>query len=128
MPYARRLHDMTDEQQPDFWPTKAEACRRRDEGMKRSSDHAERVTPEWNAQADAAFRHYLNVTEGRSFLTEEFIAWARVQPDIDMPPDDRAFGSVIRRASLAHVIDKVGAAPANTSNLGLKTLWRKSAL
>jgi hypothetical protein len=116
---------MTHEHQREFWPNDAEACRRRDEGIKRASDHAERVAREWNSRTDAFFYRYLVEIHGRNFLTEEFIAWFRVQPGTSMPPHNQAFGAVIRRAAFAKIIIKAGAAAANTSNRGLKTLWRE---
>jgi hypothetical protein len=102
-----------------------QAIERRDIGIDRASSHAERVSPDWNATADAALRYYLAIIHGRSFLAEEFVAWARVRPNLDMPPDGRAWGSVVRRAALAKRIEKVGYAPANTSNRSPKCLWRE---
>ncbi len=114
---------MNAEQQRDFWPSNAEACARRDDGIGRATLHAERTSPEWNAKADDALRVYLDEINGRNFLAEEFVAWARVCPGLPMPPDGRAWGGVIRRAACGHRIEKAGAAPANTSNRSLKPLW-----
>jgi hypothetical protein len=116
--------------QNDFWPddglpSKAEAMARRDLGIARAGAHADRCSEDWNDAADVVFRHYLDMIHGVPFLTEEFVAWARVDTDMTMPPDGRAWGGVIRRAALAHHIEKVGAAPANTSNRSLKCLWRE---
>lgn len=102
-----------------------QAIERRDTGIDRASSHAERVSEDWNATADAALRYYLQIIHGKSFLAEEFVAWARVRPNLDMPPDGRAWGAVVKRASRAGLIVGVGYAPANTSNRSPKRLWRE---
>lgn len=103
-----------------------QAIERRDTGIMHAADHAERVSQDWNAIADAALRYYLQIIKGKSFLAEEFIAWARVRPNLAMPPDGRAWGAVVKRAAHANRIEKVGYAPANTSNRSPKCLWKET--
>lgn len=124
---------MAGDYQNDFWPddfsaelSVSKACARRDKGIQRASDHAERWRADWNDAAAVMLHRYLTTLHGRSFLTEEFIAWARAKTDMPMPPDGRAWGGVIRRAATEHHIEKVGSAQANTSNRSLKFLWRES--
>jgi hypothetical protein len=117
-------------EQKDFWPryglpSNAEARAKRDQGIERATQHAERVAQEWNDSADFALRNYLDFVHGVPFLSEEFVAWVRARDLLPMPPDGRAWGGVIRRAAIAHAIEKAGAAPANTSNRSLKILWRQ---
>jgi hypothetical protein len=55
-----------------------------------------------------------------TFLIEE----VREQPGAPIAPNERAWGQVVRRAVAEGLIMKVGYAPARSSNLSPKCLWR----
>jgi hypothetical protein len=55
-----------------------------------------------------------------AFLIEE----VREQPGAPIAPNERAWGQVVRRAAAEGLIVKVGYAPARSSNLSPKCLWR----
>ncbi len=101
------------------------AAARRDTGMLNSVNHAEANSPGWQDEAAALLQQFVNGRRfaGRSFMAEDFVAWAS-QIGLEDPPDKRAFGAVIQRAARAGVIRKVGYAPAKSSNLSPKVQWR----
>lgn len=104
--------------------SKKDAAHRRDVGMGRAEDHAERVTENWRETGDDALEQYLRERGDESFLSEHFIEWTR-KHEVPQPPDARAWGSVVRAARMAGRIEQIGAAPAATSNLGLKIVWKQ---
>ena len=119
-----------DEKTPDLFETVREVVRpvtwdearaARDGGIAQSADHAEREVPDWGERAYAFLETFARATD-RSFLAEEVVAAASSK--IPPPPDLRAWGGIFQRASKRNLIERAGAAPAKTSRLGLKTLWR----
>ena len=58
---------------------------------------------------------------GDCFLAEEVRNFAT---GLDLPPDGRAWGVVFRSAAREGLIVKAGYAPAKSSNLSPKVLWR----
>lgn len=95
-----------------------EAWDRAELGMARSASRAERVRPGWHDEALEAVRVF--ATDHRTFLAEQV---RKVCP-IPSGADGRAFGAVIQEAKRKGWIAKEGAAPATSSNLSLKVLWR----
>lgn len=76
---------------------------RRDQGIARAVDHADRVIDQWS---EDAYKLLLAYAGGREFLSEEFVDYARAA--LPAPPDARAFGGPIRRAVNAGVIRRIG--------------------
>jgi hypothetical protein len=100
----------------------AAAAQRRDTGIKRAADHADRDLPGWGEAALDYLRKY--ATEHASFLAEE-VRWAgEGSGSIPPPPDGRAWGAVMQCARRAGVIRKDGYREAKDSNLSVKVLWR----
>jgi hypothetical protein len=93
---------------------------RRDLGMARAADHADRVEPGWTETALDLLRSFL-VAHPAAFLAEEFRAWASGQ--LSAPPDARAFGAVMTAAKKLGMVEFVGYAPANSSNRSPKCRW-----
>lgn len=60
---------------------------------------------------------------GVTFTSEEFRQ--DVKATLPQPPDDRAFGSVFRRAAKAGVIKKLGFVPALTRHCAPTVMWGK---
>lgn len=94
---------------------------RRDDGIARAVDHAETVKVGWQREAFERFRRYAERHE--VFLTEDVL---EANPDFTVPPqcDKRAWGAVARAAAKQGIVAKEGYAPAKTSNLSPKPLWR----
>lgn len=105
----------------DFTP----ALERAELGIQRSVDHANRVESEWSGQALGLLVAFAR-QRGQPFLIEEARRWAESN-GLREPPDARSWGAVTRRASAKKRIEKVGAAPAASSNCSLKPLWRYRA-
>jgi hypothetical protein len=88
-------------------------------GMSRAAAHADRQSDGWTDRAFAALTAAARSMPG-AFTIEE--VRARIQ--IDAPPDGRAWGAVVVRATRAGVIRRTGGcAPAASSNGAVKPLW-----
>lgn len=97
---------------------------RRDAGIQRAADHAEREAPGWGEGAVAFVQWYAR--HNREFLAEDVIE-SYIRVGLPEPPDGRAWGAVIRRAAKLGAIQKAGYRPARSSNLSPKVLWRSLA-
>ena len=104
--------------------TKAAALAR-DDGMRRSVEHADVVSHAWSTLAYLHFRRYAERNE--TFLTED-VRDAALAAGVHEPPDPRAWGAVAMRAARAGLIERAGYAPAKSSNLSPKVLWRSKVL
>jgi hypothetical protein len=92
---------------------------RRDDGIQRAGDHA---GARWRGQARGYLLEWLAAPRG-DFLAEDVREFAE-RRGLDAPPDGRAWGVVFQSASRDRLISKVGYAPARSSNLSPKVLWR----
>jgi hypothetical protein len=99
------------------------ASERRDLGIETAHANAEDKTPGWTDRALAYVVRFLEGRGDRTFLTEDVRAFAE-SCGLAYPPDGRAWGAVTQKASRRGIIDKVGYAPAKSSNLSPKVLWR----
>jgi hypothetical protein len=98
----------------------AEAAARRDTGIQRAADHAEREAPGWGEIA-FAFLERFAAESAYPFLAEQVVEAA--QGVVPPAPDGRAWGGIFQKASRRKVIRRVGYAPARTSNASCKPLW-----
>lgn len=89
---------------------------RRDDGIARVAASS---GDDWQDAALASLHQYALTHE--RFLTEEARADADQLPDW---VDGRAWGQVVRRAVRLGWIERAGFAPARSSNLSPKPLWR----
>lgn len=94
---------------------------RRDDGIQRSGDHA---GDRWKRSARGYLLEFLTVRPS-PFLAEDVREFAEVR-GLEAPPDGRAWGAVMRAAARDRLIDKVGYAPARSSNLSPKVQWRRA--
>lgn len=105
-------------------PSAEELARaRRDLGIARAADHADRVSPEWKAKALAQVKAYAALHP--HFLAEHARGFAEAN-GLPAAVEPRAWGNVMRCAAFAGFIVADGYAPANSSNRSPKTLWRSS--
>lgn len=93
----------------------------RDAGMAQSLAHAERVNDGWGDIALAWLTNYARVH--REFAGYQFIAFLR-DAGRTMPPDDRAFGAVFKRAAKAGVIERCGYVQHPGRHCSPSPLWR----
>lgn len=92
---------------------------RRDDGIQRAGDHAGDA---WKKAARGYLLEYLSHRRrGDDFLAEMVRDFA---VGLALPPDGRAWGAVFQSAARERLIEKVGYAPAKSSNLSPKVLWR----
>lgn len=100
------------------------ATGRRDSGIALSSQHAEEHAPGWINRAVRMLERF-----GREEVTpwtcEHFRAWAEVE-GLDSPPEKRAFGAVIQAGLREGWFERVGYAPAASSNGAPKPLYLQS--
>lgn len=99
-----------------------DAIARRDDGITRAVDHAETVAQGWKHRARGYLLEYL-ATHSGTFLAEVVREFAEGR-GMDYPPDGRAWGAVFQSAARESLIVKAGYAPARSSNLSPKVLWR----
>lgn len=103
----------------------ARALERRDDGIASSAQHAEEVQPGWQEMAYGWLEWWVDsVAAYPSFTMEEF----RTHPSIiemDQPAELRAYGALTQRAIRHGLIEKVGYAPAVSSNGSPKALYRR---
>jgi len=100
--------------------TKEHAEARRDLGIERAGDHADRVDDGWTDRAANEIATFA-MTKGSPFVIEEVRTEAETR--IGSPPDERAWGAATQKAARRGAIVKVGYAPTNSSNRSPKTLW-----
>lgn len=75
------------------------------EGMNAAGEHADREIFQWRDRALSMVQKYANTHV--IFLTEEARVWAYEQ-GLPVPPDPRAWGSVIREAKHLEIIEQCG--------------------
>lgn len=98
------------------------AAARRDDGIQRAIQHA---GERWRRLANGYVKEYLaTLRVGDDFLGEHVRSFAAGR-GLESPPDGRAWGQVMRDGAREGLIEKVGYAPAKSSNLSPKVLWRR---
>lgn len=91
--------------------------------MKEAVDHADSVEDGWSK---TAYSELLVFMASRSeFMTEDVRAFAYSR-GLSIPPDDRAWGSVITKAAKRKLIVKSGYAPMKSKNCHAnpKAVWK----
>ena len=102
----------------------ATAALRRDDGIERAGDHADREHEEWRVTAAKLLETYAEFqVRGKPFLIEDATTFA-YGSGLPQPPDGRAWGAAARLAKSKGYIVACGYAPAKSSNLSPKVLWR----
>ena len=85
----------------DFYKTGQQL---RDEGIKQALDSAEKNTPTWQEQAYSFLLTYIK--DHNEFMAEEVRAAS--EGIVPLPPSNRAWGGIIRRAAIAGLIVRIG--------------------
>lgn len=102
-------------------PSLAEAVARRDDGIRRASEHAEDECEGWGLEALRFLTRYAGAADVPFLAEDVVLAAVGVVPS---PPDARAWGGVFKRAAARGIVRRVGYAPARSSNLSPKCLWQ----
>jgi hypothetical protein len=77
----------------------------KERGIKRATDHANRVHDGWSEQAYSFLVDFIRVTPGE-FMTEDVRTASKWI--VPAPPSLRAWGSCVRRAAMDGLIKRVG--------------------
>lgn len=104
--------------------THQEASQKADIGMALAADKADRDNPGWSEGALVALERYIAAHPDASFIAEQVREWAEDLELIEPPENAKAWGQVFRTAARRKVIERIGYAPARSSNLSPKCLWR----
>lgn len=96
----------------------------RDAGMARSTAHADDLRADWSSTAYFMLRAFVRRHEA-TFTTEKVRTWAHAK-GLPVPPDGRAWGSILRRAAQEGLIRKLGyrQAEGRACHMHPVTLWR----
>lgn len=97
----------------------------RDRGMEKARAHADAVVNDWSERAYELLKWFLERTKG-SFMAEDFRA--DVKGLLPEPPTNRAYGSVVLRASREGLIRKVGhgTVKSATAHRCFASIWQRS--
>jgi hypothetical protein len=99
----------------------------RDAGMSRAIAHADRKEEGWGDRAYAVFMKFLDITPG-PFLAEDVMAYGRTL-ELTEPPNRKAWGPVMLKASKAGRIHRVGFGSVKTpsAHCGFASIWEKKS-
>lgn len=97
------------------------AKERRDTGMARAINRADRQEPEFSGCASRFLAEFAKSAR-KPFLIEE-VSRAYAEKNLPPPPDGRAWGSIVKNAARDALIRRAGFGPAKSSNLAPKPLW-----
>jgi hypothetical protein len=97
----------------------------RDEGIGRAVDHADRVEPKWSEQAFAFLDGYAR--QHKQFTGED-VREAAEEFGLSIPPDKRAWGGVMQRASRKKIIRRIGFTTASDPKVhcNVVTQWESN--
>lgn len=94
-------------------------------GAERAADRADREIGDWSERAWAFFTEYARsmARSGKTFMAEDVRAAA--SGTVPEPPDGRAWGVVILKASKRRLIRRTGFAPMKSANCHAnpKSVW-----
>jgi hypothetical protein len=96
--------------------------------MRRAKEHADRVEPNWSDCAMGWVRIYALAKE--EFICEDVRRYAEGR-GLPLPPDGRAWGSVMMKASRAGLIqatDRIRNATDPKVHMNPSRIWRSKAL
>jgi hypothetical protein len=99
---------------------------RRDAAMTRALDHANAVEASWGDTARDLLRRYCVVHP--YFMTEDVRAWAHGTQGLSVPPDSRAWGSVMLSGARMGWYVRSHYAPMKSPNCHAapKTVWQSN--
>ncbi len=95
------------------------------QGMALATSHADAETPKWSETALIFLKIYINTQKGKVLMGEDIEEFATYN-GLTRPPDKRAWGSVIKKASDMKLIEFVGYGKSKVAihHRGYKALWK----
>lgn len=92
----------------------------RNEAIEAVGEAADRASPYWTERACEAIQTFARKRWPEPFLIEDVRAANCIEP----PHDERAWGAAAQKASRRGLIVRIGFAPAKSSHLSPKPVWR----
>lgn len=89
--------------------------------MKMANQRAEKMREGWSREAEGYLRSFAKA-HSEPFLAEEIPPWA-YERRCPMPPDDRAWGAIVKAAAKDGIIEQTGLAAKNKLS-GHSSTWR----
>lgn len=101
----------------------AENIKVTNEAIQRGVDHADLVVEGWSDTAFKLLKEFILTVS--TFQSEDFRMW--VGDRLPHPPDERAFGAIIRRAVKAGLIKRIGFEPTSDkkTHRSPMSVWEK---
>lgn len=96
---------------------------RAERGAAQAVDCADRASPDWSTHALTIVKAYCRMHAGKRFLAQDIITYAHETCGMPLPPDIRAWGSVIKTAARDGRLKAVGFTTVGTNNASPKILW-----
>ena len=96
----------------------------RDQGIKQAMDHADTVYDEWTEKAQRLITAYVLLHKD-NFMCEDLIMYAE-SVNFPMPPNNKAWGGIIRWAKAKGLIQAAGIGKSTIAkhHRGYGTIWR----
>jgi hypothetical protein len=94
-------------------------------GAEAAAAHADRVHGTWSDAAWDFLVRFGQAQKGRPFMAEDVRAHAELRKAVPLPPDNRAWGSIVMRAAKARLIRRVDYAPNKSPSChgSPKSVW-----
>ncbi len=101
------------------------AKKARDKGIEKAVKHADQVNDRWSDRAYGLFKDFIKANAA-PFQAEDFRH--SITGLIELPPSNRAFGGIVRRAAYEGLIRRVGTAPVSNvaAHSCFATVWQKT--
>ena len=99
------------------------ACKARDAGMAQALDHADAVDPSWSMEAAKLLQRFIRRSGVDFFTTEQARSWA-YDRGLMPPPDDRAWGALLRSAANLGMIRKRGYTQSEQTQAHMRPVTR----
>lgn len=93
---------------------------RRDQGMTRAVENADRQSPEWST---LAYSFLLSFARTHQYFISEDVSGASKEQHFPQPPTDRAWGQIYRRAIKAGIIVQDGTGRSARRHASLCPRW-----
>lgn len=102
------------------------ASEARDQGIDQAVSHADAVNANWSDLAFEKLKEFLQIFSD-PFQAEEVRSFAAVDDEFPLPPHDRAWGGIFKRAVCQGLIKKIGHKNTKSvrSHCTPAALWQK---
>lgn len=103
-----------------------QAIQERDKGILKAVTSAENNCKGWADRAYGKLKEFLKITVD-PFQAEEIRSYAAIDDEFPLPPHERAWGGVIRKAAFEGLIKKIGIKSTRNpkAHCANSTVWQK---